>query len=174
MPLTNTYHITWHTYGTWLPGDERGWVDRRRPEIQAGSTALRKHAKSLLVQEPVSLTVEQRRIVGREMRKHCRIRKWTLHALNVLPTHVHAVLTAAVDPATARSQFKAWCSQRLNQHKGTQQEWWVGGGDIQEIEDGVYLQNAVIYVVEKQEEPPLADEEESAEPGKEPGAQATG
>lgn len=21
------YFLTWVTYGTWLPGDERGWVD---------------------------------------------------------------------------------------------------------------------------------------------------
>jgi hypothetical protein len=24
------YFITWATYGTWLPGDERGWVEYRR------------------------------------------------------------------------------------------------------------------------------------------------
>jgi hypothetical protein len=22
------YFLTWTTYGTWLPGDERGWVER--------------------------------------------------------------------------------------------------------------------------------------------------
>ena len=25
MGETNTYFITWTTYGTWLPGDRRGW-----------------------------------------------------------------------------------------------------------------------------------------------------
>jgi len=157
MSLTNTYHLTWHTYGTWLPGDERGWVDRRKPEIQAGSASLRRHAQSLLVQEPVLLTVDQRRIVARVIRKHCQFRNWTLHALNVLATHVHAVVTALVDPETVRSQLKAWCSRRLNQHKGLPQEWWAGGGDAQEIEDEDYLQNAIVYVVEKQEEAPLED-----------------
>ena len=24
------YFLTWPTYGTWLPGDERGWVDYHR------------------------------------------------------------------------------------------------------------------------------------------------
>jgi hypothetical protein len=25
MPVI-AYHLTWATYGTWLPGDARGWV----------------------------------------------------------------------------------------------------------------------------------------------------
>ncbi len=26
MPEALAYFLTWTTYGTWLPGDERGWV----------------------------------------------------------------------------------------------------------------------------------------------------
>jgi REP element-mobilizing transposase RayT len=159
MTSTNTYHLTWHTYGTWLPGDERGWVDKRKPEIQAGSRALRRHAKSLMVQEAVLLTRKQRRIVGHVIRKHCQIRGWTLHALNVLATHLHAVITAPIDPEKARSELKAWCSRRLNENRGAMQEWWAGGGDIEEIGNETYLENAIVYVLEKQEEPPLPDEE---------------
>ena len=29
MPDPLAYFITWATYGTWLPGDERGWVEYR-------------------------------------------------------------------------------------------------------------------------------------------------
>ncbi len=28
MPDPLAYYLTWPTYGTWLPGDERGWVKR--------------------------------------------------------------------------------------------------------------------------------------------------
>ncbi len=26
MPEPLAYFLTWSTYGTWLPGDERGWI----------------------------------------------------------------------------------------------------------------------------------------------------
>jgi hypothetical protein len=29
MPEPLAYFFTWSTYGTWLPGDERGWVEYR-------------------------------------------------------------------------------------------------------------------------------------------------
>jgi hypothetical protein len=29
-PEPLAYFLTWPTYGTWLPGDERGWVEYRR------------------------------------------------------------------------------------------------------------------------------------------------
>jgi len=28
------YFITWTTYGTWLPGDERCWVDKHTAAIE--------------------------------------------------------------------------------------------------------------------------------------------
>ena len=27
LPEPLAYFLTWPTYGTWLPGDERGWVE---------------------------------------------------------------------------------------------------------------------------------------------------
>ena len=29
MEETLAYFLTWTTYGSWLPGDERNWVDKR-------------------------------------------------------------------------------------------------------------------------------------------------
>lgn len=33
------YLITWTTYGTWLPGDRRGWVEAGEPGIRAADSA---------------------------------------------------------------------------------------------------------------------------------------
>ena len=30
VPEPLAYFLTWPTYGTWLPGDERGWVEYRQ------------------------------------------------------------------------------------------------------------------------------------------------
>ena len=35
MPAPLAYLITWTTYGTWLPGDQRGWVEDGTFGIQA-------------------------------------------------------------------------------------------------------------------------------------------
>lgn len=125
-----------------------------------------------MAREPVFLTVEQRRIVGRVIRLHRRTRNWTLHALNVLSTHVHVVVTASVATDVAISQFKGWCSRRLNESVGKRPEWWSGGGDQRPIRDEAHLVSAIRYVMEGREEAPLNDDE--SEPGAEPGAQATG
>jgi hypothetical protein len=30
LPDPLAYFLTWATYGTWLPGDERGWIQYHR------------------------------------------------------------------------------------------------------------------------------------------------
>ena len=39
------YFITWTTYGTWLPGDERGWNRKGLAEMQAGNSRLESAAR---------------------------------------------------------------------------------------------------------------------------------
>jgi hypothetical protein len=56
------YFLTWTTYGSWLPGDERGWVEKSG-EIRIGNPKLREIAQQLMTEPPLSLTIEQRRIV---------------------------------------------------------------------------------------------------------------
>jgi hypothetical protein len=101
------YHIVWHTYGSWLPGDERGWVDRRSPEVQAGRPGLWRHARDAMTEEPVILTVEQRKLVASVCQEHCRIREWLLHAINVLKTHVHAVIASQVSAGDGQKSVES-------------------------------------------------------------------
>ncbi len=69
------YHVNGNTYGTWLPGDSRGWRERghkkhvagdyKNPPPAGSGDALHGHARKLLKQPPVHLTCEQRAIAGR-------------------------------------------------------------------------------------------------------------
>ncbi len=144
------YLITWTTYGSWLPGEEKGWVNRDRPGIQPGNQALWNNAHVRLKQEPVTLTLEQRALVERTIRKHCEIRGWTLHAVNVRTNHVHVVVTAPVAPEKVMGEFKAWCARRLNELASAKQEWWTRHGSTKWINDTSYLENAITYTVEGQ------------------------
>jgi len=64
-PEVRAYFLTWRTYGTWLPGDERGWVGRDRngygEPINSPDYRLENAAKGQMNQAPVELTGHQRR-----------------------------------------------------------------------------------------------------------------
>ena len=153
------FHITWTTYGSWLHGDERNWVESGVPGIQAPDPQRKAATASLLAQEPVELTPEQRLIVEQTIRDHCRIRGWTLHAIHVGSVHVHVVVTADRRPEEVMNQFKAWCSRRLSDHAGLtdvvakkagRKRWFTEHGSTKWINDETYLQNAIRYVKEQQ------------------------
>ena len=143
------YHITWSTYGAWLPGDARGWV--ADGESAEGDAERWLKAREQMKGAPVALTLPQRRIVQETVEKHCAVRGWCLHAVNARTKHVHAVITipVSVAGATARDQFKAWCTRNLNNACG-RKDWWAVGGTAKPIYDDSYLQNAIQYVLEGQ------------------------
>ena len=145
------YHITWRTYGTRLPGDAQGWVKHKMLGIREGSAPLEKHAKGLMTQESVALSASQRAIVEATIREHCRIRGWTLHAVNVRSNHVHVVVSTEIHPDQVMTQFKAWCSRRLNETAGNPpKKWWAIHGSTKWINDATYLEEAIRYVLEGQ------------------------
>src|SRR5690242_8249973 len=80
------YFLTWTTYGTWLPGDERGWVERPG-QFRSPNPGLEAAARSLLKEAPCVLNHEQRRLVEQTIAKHCAIRGWHLHVVNCRTTH---------------------------------------------------------------------------------------
>jgi len=148
--------ITWTTYGTWLRGDERGWVQSGESEIQARDDQQQRHERQQMAASSVILNEEQRQIVESTTTAHCVIRHWELHALNVRTNHVHVVVSAPVDPDTVMRQLKAWCSRRLNEHRAASSvrkkvsKWWTEHGSTKWINDESYLRNAIRYVLKGQ------------------------
>jgi REP element-mobilizing transposase RayT len=67
------YHVTVHTYGSWLRGDPRGWRDKdhrqhvdgdyKRPPPPKLYEKLHNHAKSIMKREPVRIDIDVRPIV---------------------------------------------------------------------------------------------------------------
>ncbi len=151
------YFLTWTTYGTWLPGDERGWCKRGSRVVETGDPDLRDAARSAMTEEPVILTQAQRDLIDAVIVKHCAIRKWTLHARNVRTNHIHAVVSAALVGTEVRAQLKAWCSRRLSERAGLtgggdngKRRWFSERGDVEWIDDHEHLENAIRYVDELQ------------------------
>lgn len=153
------YHIVWTMYGTWLPGDWRGWVKKRISGIQEPDPKVEQAARDRLAEPPVLLSAEQQAIVRKTFRKHCSIRGWRIHALNVRSNHVHLVVTADCSWEVVRDQIKAWCLRRLSDAAGLtepvakkagRRHWFTEGGDAEYIDSQEYLVNAIFYVNEKQ------------------------
>lgn len=151
------YFITWTTYGSWRPGDIRGWRKRGSNAIEKPDPILREAAQRAMTADAVVLSPSQREAIDAVIVKHCEIRGWTLHARNVRSNHVHVVVSAALAGAEVRSQFKAWCSRRLSELAGLEgrgrnglARWFSERGDIEWIDGVDDLESFVIYVNELQ------------------------
>ena len=149
------FHIVWTTYGTWLPGDWRGWVNKGTSGVLPPNPALEAWSRENMAEPPVLLSPEQRKLVEQTIIDHCRIRGWTLHAVNARTNHVHVVVTADCGSDTVRDQFKAWCSRKLSDAAGLtervaqgagRKRWFTEGGDAEMIDSEAYLHNAIEYV----------------------------
>ena len=153
------FHLIWTTYGTWLPGDARGWIESGVMGIQAPDPKREETARTLMAESEIRLNEEQRQLVTETIHEHCRIRGWLLHAVNVRSNHVHVVVTCACPAEKARDEFKLWTSRRLSDaaglstpvaRKAGRRHWWTEGGDVRPIADERYLTNAIEYVVNMQ------------------------
>ncbi len=143
--------ITWTTYGTWLPGDARGWRAKRGGN-QPPDSELEAEAREKMKFEPVVLSPQDRAAVELACREHCDHRGWLLHAVNSRTNHVHVVVAANVKPQTIRDQLKANCTAKLRQQAIPLicERTWTKGGDCEVLFDDQSLQNAIKYVLEAQ------------------------
>ena len=147
MPYPLAFFLTWTTYGTWLPGDERGRVLKGQ-----GFQLPRPVTKKLAVErmtEPVGvLDNSQREIVESTITDHCQIRNWELHAVNCRTNHVHVIVTGELAPEEMRDQFKAWCTRKLKAHSRERRQsvrtnWWTEGGSRRFIGDQESLEAVI-------------------------------
>jgi hypothetical protein len=146
------YFITWTTYGTWLPGDHRGWNRKDLPGIQPGNPNLERAAKRMMSESSFLMNDRHREIVDQTIRRHCEIRKWHLHAVNPRTNHVHVVVTArGYDPKTVREQFQAWCTRKLKEVVSDRKHFWTEGGSGRFVNTEEELERAIQYVLEAQD-----------------------
>lgn len=151
------YFLTWVTYGTWLPGDARGWVEYRHG-WQLPDPARELEAGAKMTEDACRLSREQRDAVERQIRETCRHRGWQLHAVDCRSNHVHAVVSAPdTRPKKIRTDLKAWATRCLKQQfKATRENWWAERGSIRYLYDDDSLESAVLYVTEGQERKPVS------------------
>jgi REP element-mobilizing transposase RayT len=146
------YFSTWTTYGTWLPGDPRGWY-RRGGGYRDPDPVLHVESLAVIAEPVVVLDPDQRRLVEQTITDHCVVRNWLLHAVNCRSNNVHVVVTAPGRPIELpREQFKSWCTRRLKAASGTAREnWWTDRGWDEYVDDDRALAEVIEYVLDGQD-----------------------
>ena len=146
------YFLTWVTYGTWLPGDQRGWVEYKRG-WKLPSPRLELECKARMQGQAVLLNQEDRGLVEHQVAETCQYRHWKLYAVNCRSNHIHVVVSAANVPATKiRVDMKAWTTRRLRSHSSnTHKSWWAECGSIRWIWNKQSLATVVQYTLDTQD-----------------------
>ncbi len=123
MGLPLAYFLTWTTYGAWLPGHRRGWVDKHTAAPQAPyrepdplKEAL---ARKRMKEPPVLLSAEARLAVNQAIAGTCAWRDWLVRGLGVRSSHVHVVVSAGdISPGMVMKALKSYGARALNELLG--------------------------------------------------------
>ena len=161
MALAPGYLLTWHTYGTWLHGDDAGSVDQLHnlfgsPKLEGDPSRFR-DARLCMKDPPLVLAPMARVLVDKIMREHCRIRHWTLLALRVRSNHAHVVIVKPeIGPELIVKQLKDWGTRTLRAHRivGVEQCVWADHGSMIFLFQPGSVDRAVEYVLKMQDDPP--------------------
>jgi len=151
------YLITFRCYGTWLPGEDRGTIDRvhNRYKTPYGKPDEPKLKRSLrrLKSAPFKLDGNARRVVETSIGNVCKHKKWALHAINVRTNHIHTVVSIGIEnPSKALNSFKSYSTRNLKEDKiwKNSHSPWARRGSKRFIWNEQHLEVAIDYVVNGQ------------------------
>jgi REP element-mobilizing transposase RayT len=150
------YLLTFRCYGTYLPGDPRGYVNRHHntPGHAFLAADPRREAAVLrtLPQPPQILDGPARAAVDASIRQSCARAGWTLHALHVRTNHLHAVVSGTEPPERIMGSLKAWATRRLRNDGlvDSQTRPWSRHGSTRWLWTERAVEDACRYVVEGQ------------------------
>jgi REP element-mobilizing transposase RayT len=148
--------LTWRTYGTWLPGDARGYMDETRnahgEPFKGADVFLENAARGQMAQAPFELSPSLRLTADRCLREACKFRDWTLLALNVRTNHVHVVVATGGSSKGLIETLKARVTRVLREEGvvAPEQKVWARGGSARLLWDEEGVAAAVDYVLNRQ------------------------
>ena len=168
---TRTWLLTWTTYGTWLPGDERGFVGqvkredsrrkrRNRPgeEFDRSMPGLHQASQQFLKGAPIWFSMLHAETVLNQILKTAEYRCWLGLAIAVMNNHVHVVVQVSGDPEPENllRDFKSYASRELSKSFGRPKSgtWWTESGSKRKLATPEAVIGGVRYV--KNQEKPLA------------------
>ena len=119
--------ITWTAYGSWLPGEKRGYV--AHGQVMPGNEQLLKRNKDRQKSPAVILNERERKIVQEVILAEAQRISQTIEALVVYSNHVHLLArphTGSIEEIVSR--YKSKTTRALWQN-GRQGRIWTKGYD---------------------------------------------
>jgi len=138
------YMVTWTTYGTWLQGDERGYV--KNGKILAQNDKLRSANRRQQKYSTVRFNSEQKQIVQNSIIKEAQRINHKMFAIAVCSNHVHLVAgisEESIEQAVHRYKYSATLALRK---LGTDGKIWSKGFDKRFCFTDRELENKIKYV----------------------------
>lgn len=163
-PNQRYWLLTWTTYGTWLPGDDRGFVSPVRKssfdkwqrqnvpgtDYSRSMSGLKNASEFRLKCPPIFLSHPHARMLLQQFHETAEYREWQNVAVAIMRTHVHLLVSVPGDPAPDKilQDFKAYGSRALNTkwEKPMSGTWWTESGSKRKKWNYVAVVNAVSYV----------------------------
>ncbi len=157
------WFLTWTTYGTWLPGDQRGYVGDAPNETgqiiehnQFGmppapaNDSLRASAERGLKSRPILLNADQATSLLNQLQETTQYRGWLLIAAAIMHSHLHAIVGVPgnPDPEKILGDLKAWGSRCLNRKWGKPASgtWWTTSGSKRKLPDEHAVETVIHYI----------------------------
>ena len=130
--------ITSTTYAQRLPGDERGFVNRKNNRYGTpfceGHIGLNNSARNRLKGAPVLLNDKHAQVLFEQFQKTISHRCWALYGVAIMPNHVHLLVETRDDtePEKVAGDLKSFGSRRLSEVFGKPDAgtWWTSGCSI--------------------------------------------
>ena len=144
MAKTLGYMITWTTYGTWLQGDERGYVKNGR--IYPGNKALMEANKQCQSQDAIRLSKVQQRLVRKSIMEEAALQRQKVYALSVQATHVHMVIPYTPQPISNIVAYYKKAARLALKSIGYTGKLWTRGYDKRFCFDMEGLKRRIQYV----------------------------
>ena len=162
--------LTTTTYGTWLPGDARGFVGRIKDgpgprferdmpgmPYEADLRGLWLASRQLMKGPAIWLKLSQAQALLAQFQETATHRGWLLLAVAVMVNHAHIVVGVPgdPDPEDILRDFKSYGSRALNRRwsKPINGTWWTESGSKRKLPNGEAVCDAIDYVVHRQWRP---------------------
>ncbi len=167
IEIDRNWLITVAMYGTWLPGDERGFVSHHRPRRaervihnlpqtprDANLPQLERYCTDMMTGDPISLIRDQAYALWAQFQETSAYRRWRLWAVAIMSNHFHTVVGVPgdPDPGQIRGDLKSYGSRKLNRGWGKPKNgtWWADGGSNRKLPTEDSLFRAIRYVVDQE------------------------
>lgn len=138
------YMLTWTIYGSWLQGDERGWIKDGR--LKAPDRRLYRSNMLSLKQKPMRLSSSQRKVVENSILSGAKQKDQKVYALAVCSDHVHLVLDKGSETIESSAKLYKQITAYALKQNGSNGRIWTRGYDKRFCYREDELQRRIQYV----------------------------